>query len=61
MSEGRDNPKANGVETGTWAYHHRERYGADYAYENYCAQFRAELFDPDQWADVICGIREQSM
>jgi alpha-L-fucosidase len=52
MSEGRDNPKANGVETGTWAYHQKQ-YGAGYAYENFAPQFRAELFDPDQWADLF--------
>jgi alpha-L-fucosidase len=52
MTEGRDNPKANAVETGTWAYH-QKRYGADYAYENFATQFRAELFDPDQWADLF--------
>ena len=28
-------------------------YGADYAYQNFAPQFRAELFDPDHWADVF--------
>jgi alpha-L-fucosidase len=31
MTEGRDNPKANAIETGTWAYH-QKMYGADYEY-----------------------------
>ena len=52
MMEGRDNPKANGVETGTWAYH-QGRYGAAYPYQNFAPQFKAELFDPDQWADLF--------
>ncbi|MGA2535233.1 MAG: alpha-L-fucosidase [Terracidiphilus sp.] len=49
MTEGRDNPKANPIETGTWAYH-QKMYGADYEYKNFAPQFRAQLFDPDQWA-----------
>jgi alpha-L-fucosidase len=52
MMEGKNNPKANAIETGTWAYHQKV-YGADYAYENFAAQFKAELFDPDHWADVF--------
>ena len=52
MTEGRDNPKANPVETGTWAYQQKQ-YGADYDYKNFAPQFKAELFDPDQWADLF--------
>src|SRR5580765_3136021 len=52
MTNGRDNPKANGVQTGTWAFHQKQ-YGADFAYQNFAPQFRAELYDPDHWADVF--------
>ena len=52
MTEGRDNPKANPIETGTWAYH-KMRYGADFPYQNFVSEFRAELYDPDHWADVF--------
>ena len=52
MTNGRDNPKANAVQTGTWAYHQKQ-YGAEYAYQNFAPQFRAELYDPDHWADVF--------
>lgn len=52
MTNGRDNAKANPTQTGTWDYH-KKMYGADYAYENFAPQFRAELFDPDHWADVF--------
>ena len=52
MTEGRDNLKATAVETGTWAYH-QKKYGADYAYQSFAPQFTAELFDPDQWADIF--------
>ena len=45
MTEGRDNPKANAIETGTWAYHQKV-YGADYPYQNFAPEFHAELFDP---------------
>jgi alpha-L-fucosidase len=51
MTSGRLNG-ANPTEAGTWAYHQRQ-YGADYDYQNFAPQFRAELFDPDHWADVF--------
>lgn len=52
MTNGRDNPKATAIQTGTWAYHQKQ-YGADFPYQNLATQFRAELFDPDRWADVF--------
>lgn len=51
MMEGKKST-ANPVETGTWAFHQKV-YGPDYAYANFAPQFRAELFDPDHWADVF--------
>jgi alpha-L-fucosidase len=51
MTSGKD-PKAGPVQTGTWAYHVKQ-YGADYPYQDFAPQFRAELFDPDHWADVF--------
>ncbi|MCX6620229.1 MAG: alpha-L-fucosidase, partial [Acidobacteria bacterium] len=45
-------PKANPVQAGSWEYHKR-MYGADYPYQNFAPQFRAELFDPDHWADIF--------
>lgn len=52
MTEGRDNPKANEIEKGTWEFH-KKWYGADYPYQNFAPQFRAELFDPDHWAGIF--------
>ena len=52
MTAGRDDPKANPIQTGTWAFHQKV-YGADYPYRDFAPQFRAELFDPDHWADVF--------
>jgi alpha-L-fucosidase len=54
MNEGRDNPKANPVETGTWAYHQKV-FGAGYAYQDFAPHFRAQLFDPDQWAETFAA------
>ncbi|QOY87082.1 alpha-L-fucosidase [Paludibaculum fermentans] len=45
-------PGANAIQSGTWAYH-KKMYGADYPYQNFAPQFRAELYDPDHWADVF--------
>jgi alpha-L-fucosidase len=44
--------KDNPVNAGSWEYHKR-MYGADFAYKDFAPQFRAELFDPDHWADVF--------
>jgi alpha-L-fucosidase len=44
--------KANPVQKGTWEYH-RKMYGADFPYQDFAPRFRAELFDPDHWADVF--------
>ena len=43
---------ANPVQAGTWEYHKRQ-YGPDYDYAAFAPQFRAELFDPDHWAEVF--------
>ena len=40
------------IESGTWAYHQKQ-YGANFNYQDLAPQFRAELFDPDHWADVF--------
>jgi len=51
MTKGRGGG-GNPVEAGTWAFHQRV-YGPDYGYERFAPRFRAELFDPDHWADVF--------
>ena len=52
MTNGRDNPQANAIQTGTWAFH-QKMYGADFPYQDFAPQFKAELFEPDHWADVF--------
>ena len=44
--------KATPIQSGTWEYHKRQ-YGADAPYQDFAPQFRAELFDPDHWAQVF--------
>ena len=36
----------------TWQFHQRV-YGADFPYFDFAPMFRAELYDPDRWADVF--------
>ncbi|MDR3698782.1 MAG: alpha-L-fucosidase [Candidatus Sulfopaludibacter sp.] len=52
LTNGRKPGARDPVQTGTWAFH-QLRYGADFPYQDFAAQFRAELFDPDHWADVF--------
>lgn len=52
MTAGKSNPEANDVQKGTWAFH-RKWYGMEFPYQDFAPQFRAELFDPDHWADVF--------
>src|SRR5271168_5578178 len=46
MTNGKNDPKATAIQTGTWAYHQKQ-YGAGALYQDFAPQFRAELFDPD--------------
>jgi alpha-L-fucosidase len=52
MTRGRDDSTAGPIQKDTWAYHQKV-FGADYSYQNFAAQFQAQLFDPDHWADVF--------
>jgi alpha-L-fucosidase len=52
LTNGRSNPKADELQKGTWAFHQKV-YGADFPYQDFAPQFKAELFDPDHWADVF--------
>jgi alpha-L-fucosidase len=45
-------PTANEVQKGTWEYH-RKMYGSQFPYQDFAPQFKAELFDPEHWADVF--------
>jgi alpha-L-fucosidase len=38
----------------TWAFH-LAHYGADFKYQDFAGQFKAELFDPGQWADLFAN------
>ena len=54
MTKGRIDPNADELEKGTWAFHQKV-YGSDFHYQNFATQFKAELFDPDHWAEVLAG------
>jgi alpha-L-fucosidase len=52
MTNGKSNPKADELQKVTWAFHQKV-YGADFPYQDFAPQFKAELFDPDHWAEVF--------
>src|SRR5258708_12444094 len=52
MTRGKDDPRADAIQTGTWAFH-QKRYGAHAPYQNFASHFRAEFFDPAPWAAVF--------
>src|SRR5438067_779902 len=52
LTNGKSNPKADELQKGTWEFH-QKLYGADFPYQNFAPQFKAELFNPDHWADVF--------
>jgi alpha-L-fucosidase len=54
MTNGKSNPEANELQKGTWEFH-KKVYGADFPYQNFAPQFKAELFDPDHWAEVFAS------
>lgn len=35
--------------------HHITTYGKNFKYQDFAAMFKAELFNPDQWADILAG------
>ncbi len=54
MTNGKSNPNADELQKGTWAFHQKV-YGADFPYQNFASQFKAELFNPDHWAEVFAN------
>lgn len=45
--------RSNDPKKAAWRPYHEATFGADYDYQKFAPQFRAELFRPDQWADVF--------
>jgi alpha-L-fucosidase len=52
LTNGMDAKGPTGDGALTWEFHKRV-YGADFPYANFAPMFRAELFDPDRWADLF--------
>jgi alpha-L-fucosidase len=44
---------ADKKESNPWWQFHEKNYGKDFEYKEFAPMFRAELFDPDQWADIF--------
>ena len=51
ITRGKELP-ANAPGTAAWRFHQRV-YGPDFDYAQFAPMFRAELFDPDQWAETF--------
>jgi len=51
LTEGKSLP-AGAPGSATWRFHQRV-YGPNFHYEDFAPLFRAELFDPDQWAETF--------
>jgi len=52
LTDGRKASGPSGHGALTWQFHKRV-YGANFPYFDFAPMFRAELFDPDHWADVF--------
>lgn len=52
LTEGMKPKSGNGHGAPTWEFHQRV-YGPNFKYFDFAPMFRAELFDPDHWADVF--------
>jgi alpha-L-fucosidase len=48
----RQGPTEKGQPNPTWRFHNAN-YGQDFQYHEFAPMFRAELFDPDYWAEVF--------
>ena len=45
--------KSTGPKEAMWREFHAKQFGADFDYMDFAPQFRAELFDAKQWADLL--------
>lgn len=54
MTHGKDDPNADLIQKGTWEFH-QKTYGADFPYQEFAPLFKAQLFEPDHWADVFAS------
>src|ERR1700751_3519978 len=52
LTNGMDAKGPTGHGAMTWAFH-KKVYGPDFNYFQFAPLFRAELYDPDRWADLI--------
>ena len=50
---------SNKKEDNVWWQFHKRNYGPTFEYQDFAPRFRAELFDPDQWADDLPSLRRE--
>ncbi|MDI6448798.1 alpha-L-fucosidase [Anaerobaca lacustris] len=41
------------AKNGPWWQYHKKMYGENFPYAEFAPMFKAELYDPDQWADIF--------
>jgi alpha-L-fucosidase len=41
------------AKNGPWWQYHAKTYGKDFPYASFAPEFKAELYDPNQWADIF--------
>lgn len=47
------NHLADKKSSNAWWEYHRKTYGENFAYQDFAPMFKAELFNPEQWADIF--------
>jgi alpha-L-fucosidase len=52
LTRGKESNAATGPGSHTWQFH-QHVYGANFPYFDFAPMFRAEMYDPDHWADVF--------
>ncbi len=52
MDQGSKSSNPNDKKVDTWEFH-KKTFGEDFSYHQFAPMFKAELFDPDQWADIF--------
>jgi hypothetical protein len=44
---------ANKKDDNPWWQHHKKFYGENFEYQDFAPMFKAEYFNPEQWADLF--------
>ena len=52
LNKGKKAPESNSKDRATWNFHVKA-YGENFPYQDFAPMFKAELYDPDRWAEVF--------